>query len=84
MYFYHGAVARAGLKAGMRTFVGCSILELPTNYAQSSAQYIEKSLAEAQEFAGEGLVKFVWAPHAPYTVSDDTFCSVVELADKND
>ncbi|HRL01087.1 MAG TPA: TRZ/ATZ family hydrolase [Vitreoscilla sp.] len=84
MYFYHGAVARAGLKAGMRTFVGCSILEFPTNYAQSSVQYIEKSLAEAQEFVGEDLVKFVWAPHAPYTVSDDTFCKVVELADKND
>ena len=84
MYFYHGAVARAGLKAGMRTFVGCSILEFPTNYAQSSAQYIEKSLAEAQEFAGEDLVKFAWAPHAPYTVSDDTFRKVVELAGKHD
>ena len=84
MYFYHGAVARAGLKAGMRTFVGCSILEFPTNYAQSSAQYIEKSLAEAQEFASEDLVKFAWAPHAPYTVSDDTFRKVVELADKHD
>ena len=84
MYFYHGAVARAGLKAGMRTFVGCSILEFPTNYAQTSAQYIEKSLAEAQEFAGEELVQFVWAPHAPYTVSDDTFRTVVDLADKHD
>ncbi|UOO88327.1 TRZ/ATZ family hydrolase [Vitreoscilla massiliensis] len=84
MYFYHGAVARAGLKAGMRTFVGCSILEFPTNYAQNSAQYIEKSLAEAQEFTGEELVQFVWAPHAPYTVSDDTFRTVVDLADKHD
>ena len=82
MYFYHGAVARAGLKAGMRTFVGCSILEFPTNYAQSSAQYIEKSLAEAQEFAGEDLVKFVWAPHAPYTVSDDKLENIRVLAEE--
>lgn len=84
MYFYHGAMARAGLASGMRTFVGCSILEFPTNYAQNADDYISKGLAERREFLGEELVTFTLAPHAPYTVSDDTFRKVVMLAEQED
>jgi len=84
MYFYHGAMARAGLASGMRTFVGCSILEFPTNYALNADDYISKALAERREFLGEDLVTFTLAPHAPYTVSDDTFRKVVTLAEQED
>ncbi|WP_043632277.1 TRZ/ATZ family hydrolase [Chromobacterium haemolyticum] len=84
MYFYHGAMARAGLASGMRTFVGCSILEFPTNYASNADDYISKSLAERRQFLGEELITFTLAPHAPYTVSDDTFAKVVTLAEQED
>lgn len=84
MYFYHGAVARAGLAAGMRTFVGCSILEFPTNYGNNADDYIEKAMAERREFLGEDKVTFTLAPHAPYTVSDATFKKVVTLAEQED
>lgn len=84
MYFYHDAVARAGLKTGMRTMVGCSILEFPTNYAQNADEYISKSLQDASQYKDEELIKFAWAPHAPYTVSDDTFKRVVALAEEHD
>ncbi|MDF0604244.1 TRZ/ATZ family hydrolase [Neisseriaceae bacterium TC5R-5] len=84
MYFYHGAMARAGLASGMRTFVGCSILEFPTNYASHADDYISKSLAERREFLGEELITFTLAPHAPYTVSDATFSKIVTLAEQED
>jgi 5-methylthioadenosine/S-adenosylhomocysteine deaminase len=84
MYFYHGAMARAGLAAGMRTFVGCTILEFPTNYAVNADDYISKALAERREFLGEELVTFTLAPHAPYTVADETFRKVVTMAEKQD
>ncbi|OWY39241.1 N-ethylammeline chlorohydrolase [Xenophilus sp. AP218F] len=84
MYFYHGAVARAGLTSGMRTFVGCSILEFPTNYANNADDYLNKALAERRQYLGEELVSFTLAPHAPYTVSDDTFRKVVTLAEQED
>lgn len=84
MYFYNADVARAGLAAGVRTFVGCSILEFPTNYASHAQAYIDKGMADRQAFLGEKLVTFTLAPHAPYTVSDDTFKQVVSIAERED
>ena len=84
MYFFHDAVARAALKTGMRTMVGCSILEFPTNYAKNADEYISKSLQDAQAYQNEELIRFVWAPHAPYTVSDDTFKRIAALAQEHD
>ncbi|MCG9125041.1 TRZ/ATZ family hydrolase [Laribacter hongkongensis] len=84
MYFFHGAVARAGLQAGLRTFVGCTILEFPTNYAACADEYLQKALAERQDYLGEERVTFTLAPHAPYTVSDDTFRKIVTTAEQAD
>ena len=84
MYFFHGAVARAGLQAGLRTFVGCTILEFPTNYAACADEYLQKALAERQDYQGEERVTFTLAPHAPYTVSDDTFRKIVTTAEQAD
>ncbi|MES2071845.1 MAG: TRZ/ATZ family hydrolase [Pseudomonadota bacterium] len=82
MYFHHEAVARAGLAVGMRTVVGCSILEFPTGYAASADEYIGKALAAHQAFAGQAGVDFTLAPHAPYTVADETFHKIIKLADR--
>ncbi|MFC3627010.1 TRZ/ATZ family hydrolase [Vogesella amnigena] len=84
MYFFHAAMGRAGLAAGMRTFVGCSILEFPTVYGQNADDYIAKGMAERQQFLGEELITFTLAPHAPYTVADDTFRKVITLAEQED
>ncbi|GAB3266652.1 TRZ/ATZ family hydrolase [Chitinimonas naiadis] len=84
MYFHHEAVARAGLTAGMRTVVGCSILEFPTGYGLHADDYIGKALAARDAFHGEALLDFSLAPHAPYTVSDRTFSKVLTLAEQLD
>lgn len=83
MYFHHEAVARAGLQAGMRTVVGCSILEFPTGYAADASAYLDKAIAAQAAFAGQPGVEFRLAPHAPYTVSDDTFRKIVALAEQH-
>ncbi|MBC3908732.1 TRZ/ATZ family hydrolase [Undibacterium umbellatum] len=84
MYFYNDDVARAGLHTGMRTVVGCSVLEFPTGYAADADGYLEKAMASHQEFKGQNGVSFRLAPHAPYTVADTTFKKIVALADKHD
>ncbi|CAN5700684.1 TRZ/ATZ family hydrolase [soil metagenome] len=84
MYFHHQAVARAGVHSGMRTVVGCSILEFPTGYASNADEYLRKALEAQQAFAGQNGVNFKLAPHAPYTVADATFTKIIALADKLD
>ena len=84
MYFFNAAVAKAGLLSGVRTFVGCTILEFPNAYAQNADEYIAKGLREQVPFYGDDLIRFVLAPHAPYTVSDATFREVVDLTEKYD
>ena len=84
MYFHHEAVARAGLHSGMRTVVGCSILEFPTGYAADAAGYLEKAIAAKSAYAGQAGVEFRLAPHAPYTVADDTFKKIITLSEQHD
>lgn len=82
MYFYDQAVARAGITSGMRTVVGCSILDFPTAYAENADGYLAKALAAHAAFAGQSGLSFKLAPHAPYTVGDESFKKVLALADK--
>ena len=84
MYFHHDAVARAGLHTGMRTIVGCSVLEFPTGYAQNADEYLSKAIEAKNEFNHQTGVSFRLAPHAPYTVSDDTFHKIIALSEQHE
>jgi 5-methylthioadenosine/S-adenosylhomocysteine deaminase len=84
MYFYPHEVATAGLQAGMRTFVGSTIMECATPLAKTADDYIAKALAQRAEFIGEPLIHSTLAPHAPYSVSDSTFQKINTLAEHYD
>lgn len=84
MYFFNADVAKAGLRMGMRTFVGATVLEFPNRYAANADGYINRAMSERCAFFGDNLVQFVLAPHAPYTVSDETFKKIISLAEKED
>ncbi|MCC6472356.1 MAG: TRZ/ATZ family hydrolase [Burkholderiales bacterium] len=84
MYFYPEEVARAALDAGMRAAVGIIAIEMPTRYASDAQDYLAKGLSARDAFRGEPLVSFCMAPHAPYTVSDQTFRRVVTMAEELD
>lgn len=82
MYFFHHAVARAGVQSGMRTVVGCSVLEFPNAYCSDADDYLQKAADVVQDFKGQEGIGFTIAPHAPYTVSDASFKKVIALADQ--
>ena len=84
MYFYPAAAAQAALDSGMRAAIGLITLELPSNYASDSDDYIQKGLEARDALRHEGKLTFCMAPHAPYTVSDRTFGRVLLMAEELD
>jgi 5-methylthioadenosine/S-adenosylhomocysteine deaminase len=84
MYFFPEATARAALRAGMRASLGVIAIEFPSAYATDPANYLHKGLATRDQYAGEDLLSFCLAPHAPYTVGDETLSKIATISDELD
>jgi len=80
MYFYPEAAAEAYEQAGMRAMLGMPILDLPTPYAADADAYLSRGFAARDRFKHSRRLSFSLAPHAPYTVSDATWTSIVTYA----
>jgi 5-methylthioadenosine/S-adenosylhomocysteine deaminase len=84
MYFFPEATARAALRMGMRASLGVIAIEFPSAYAADAHEYLKKGLATRDAYRGESLLTFVLAPHAPYTVGDETLKRIGVLAEELD
>jgi 5-methylthioadenosine/S-adenosylhomocysteine deaminase len=84
MYIFPDAAARAATDAGMRAVIGLPITDAPSPWARDSAGYFEKALQVADEFKSHPLIRTMFAPHAPYAVSDATLVHLRTLADELD
>jgi len=84
MYFYPDVVAEVAATTGMRAAVGMIVLEFPTPWAETPAEYISKGLAVHDTYRNHPLVSTTFAPHAPYTVGDESLRRVRQLADELD
>ncbi|MDG1073623.1 MAG: TRZ/ATZ family hydrolase [Methylophilaceae bacterium] len=82
MYFYPAAAAAASIKMGVRANLGLVVIEFPTQYATDAGDYIKKGLDARDQLKSESLISFSFAPHAPYTVADDTFQRIATLANQ--
>jgi 5-methylthioadenosine/S-adenosylhomocysteine deaminase len=80
MYFHPEASARAFEISGMRALLGAPILDFPTPYAADADAYLQRGLAARDAFKHVPQLAFALAPHAPYTVGDDTFAKIVMYA----
>jgi 5-methylthioadenosine/S-adenosylhomocysteine deaminase len=80
MYFFPDATVVAATAAGLRATVGLIVLDFPTAWAQNAEEYINKGLEIHDSLSGNPLVRSVFAPHAPYTVSDAPLRSVRKYA----
>ena len=80
MYFFPDATVAAATTAGMRATVGLIVLDFPTAWAQNADEYLNKGLEVHDGLKGNPLVRSVFAPHAPYTVSDAPLKSIRKYA----
>jgi len=82
MYFFPDETARAAEHAGMRAVVGLIVLDFPTAWAQDADEYLHKGIALHDQLSGNNLIRTAFAPHAPYTVSDDPLTRVGTYAEE--
>ncbi|MCC7325481.1 MAG: TRZ/ATZ family hydrolase [Burkholderiales bacterium] len=80
MYFYPEAAARAYESTGMRALVGAPVLDFPTPYAADADAYLARGLEARDAFRHVPHLSFALAPHAPYTVGDAAWSSIVTYA----
>jgi 5-methylthioadenosine/S-adenosylhomocysteine deaminase len=80
MYFFPEAALEATLEAGMRAALGAIVIDFPSAYAADPDDYLRKGLALRDRYSDQPLLTFCLAPHAPYTVSDESFGKVAKLA----
>ena len=83
-YFFPDVQAATYRRMGFRAVVGLPFIEFPSAWAASPAEYFDKGLEVHDNYRRDPLVSFSFAPHAPYTVSDDSFERIRVLAEQLD
>ena len=84
MYFFPDVTARVIDSVGMRASVGLILLDFPTVWANNADEYISKGLEVHDHYRGNTRINTCFAPHAPYTVSDQPLSRVETLAEELD
>lgn len=82
MYFFPQATIEAAKRLGMRAHIGLVIMEFATNYATNANEYIRLGTEVRDQYKSDTDISFSFAPHAPYTVNDQTFEQIGTLAEQ--
>jgi 5-methylthioadenosine/S-adenosylhomocysteine deaminase len=80
MYFFPEITARQVIKHGIRASLGLIVIDFPSIWAENSDEYIEKGVALHRELRAHELISTPFAPHAPYTVSNEPLMHINALA----
>jgi 5-methylthioadenosine/S-adenosylhomocysteine deaminase len=83
-YFFPDAIGATYHKLGFRAVVGLPVIEFPTAWARTQDEYFERAGEVHDSFRHDALIRTAFAPHAPYTVSDESFERIRVLSDQLD
>ncbi len=84
MYFFPESTMRAAEQSGIRATIGLISIDFPSAYAQNAQDYLQKGLQVHDQLRGNPLIKTMFAPHGPYTVSDAPLQKIATLAEELD
>ncbi len=84
MYYFPDVVADLAVEHQVRAVAGMIVIEQPTPWAATTAEYFSRGLAVHDQYRHHPLVSTAFAPHAPYSVSDPTLQHLRTLADELD
>ncbi|MDR0181461.1 TRZ/ATZ family hydrolase [Lysobacter arvi] len=83
-YFFPDVQAAVYRQHGFRARVGLPVIDFPTAWAKTSEEYFERAGEVHDQWRDDPLVATAFAPHAPYTVSDENFERIRMLSDQLD
>jgi 5-methylthioadenosine/S-adenosylhomocysteine deaminase len=84
MYYFPDVVADCVDRIGMRASIGMIVIDFPTVWAANAGEYLDKGLALHDAWRRHERISTPFAPHAPYTVSDDPLKKIRTYADEMD
>jgi 5-methylthioadenosine/S-adenosylhomocysteine deaminase len=83
-YFFPDVQAATYKRHGFRARVGLPVIDFPTAWAKSDDEYFDRATEVHDQWRNDTLIATAFAPHAPYTVSDENFERIRMLADQLD
>ena len=83
MYFFLQATAQAADHAGLRGQIGITVIDFPTAWAKNVDEYLDKGLGFYEEYKNHERIGCTLAPHAIYTVGEETLVRIQRLAEKH-
>jgi 5-methylthioadenosine/S-adenosylhomocysteine deaminase len=84
MYFYPDITAQVSAASQIRATVGMIVIDFPSNWASEQNDYFDKGLKVHDQYRDHPLVQTSFAPHAPYSVSDEPLKRIQMLANELD
>jgi 5-methylthioadenosine/S-adenosylhomocysteine deaminase len=81
-YFFPDVLAATYRRLGFRAVVGLPLIEFPSAWAREAGEYIDKAIAVHDQWRDDPLIAMAFAPHAPYTVGDESFRRIGLIADQ--
>lgn len=82
MYFQPNMTAKVAQNIGMRASVGMLVFDFPSVWGSGWEAYIKKGLSLRDDYKHSDLLSFAFAPHAPYTVSDEPLKKIATLSNE--
>jgi 5-methylthioadenosine/S-adenosylhomocysteine deaminase len=83
-YFFPDVIADTYREMGFRAVVGLPVIDFPTAWAKTSDEYFSRAVEVHDALRDEPLLSTAFAPHAPYTVSDENFERIRVLSEQLD
>lgn len=84
MYFFPEETARAVEHSGMRAKLGLILIDFPSAWASDADEYLAKGIKLHDKLHNNSLISTAFAPHAPYTVSDEPLNRIATYAEELD
>lgn len=84
MYFFPEETARAVEQSGIRAKLGLILIDFPSAWAKDADEYLSKGIELHDQLHNNSLISTAFAPHAPYTVSDEPLKRIATYAEELD